>query len=372
MKEALKKIIRRFENRTFERRSFLTAFMRFSLGIFVYLISYALSAQLYPCNSERQEMVFSVDNQSAISGYDRSGTNQTWLFTDLKAPYSRKLQLEKTKTHPYSYLFPSSTEYWKDVENDYFLNNSGEIIGELLPVTGSGEPYYRDYLKPIKACLNNGLATMQTSSVVEIPTRPGDAYPERLFIATNITVASSSAGTLHLPDASYSVQRWDITKSHDIEMQEYSRAGWIPAQLIISSELNDLFTDQREFWFVETKSKALIAKVVESGSKRSVFYSSKEKQLDITSDQKNRQLFLYPSTSFGDIRLDFVKFDPGEYLFEVVNVIGKKIWSRNFMIRGDESHNIDLSFLPKGPYIYVLYDQNKNAITTKRLAIIKP
>ena len=69
--------------------------------------------------------------------------------------------------------------------------------------------------------------------------------------------------------------------------------------------------------------------------------------------------------------MNFQNFEKGRYSLVIYNTIGSRIWSNSYDISGDTTLKEDLSFLPRGTYIYTILDEYQNAIVTKRLAIIK-
>ncbi len=84
-------------------------------------------------------------------------------------------------------------------------------------------------------------------------------------------------------------------------------------------------------------------------------------------------IYLYPNPTFEKIYLQFEDTDPGNYVFQVTNIIGKKLWEKTIQIRDPNSTvNFNLSGLPKGLYLYSVINEQGERIQSKRLVIIEP
>ncbi len=348
--------------------------MKYFLCGLMLISTMGLYGQLYPCSDLTRQANYKLERASNVKGYDLAGTHQVWDFREKGASSARQIGFYQTNSHKYAYLFPTAQEYWSDIESDYFLDGAGNILGKLLPMTGSSQPLFCEFISTTKACNTISSKSVQTSAVVELPAERDETVSKRVFVKGVSSLQSSASGRLLLGDQSYTVDRWDITRGYTLEFQQYSSAGWIPADRRPSlPALVNYFSPRKEYWFVEQGTNRLLVKIIDRQGQRELMYLSTDTKGDNGGRSKTqRQFSLYPSTGFGDLKLDFINFGTGEYDFIVKNAFAKELWSRRFMINGDVSHNIDLSFLPKGPYIYVLYDKNRDVILSKRFAIIKP
>ena len=129
-----------------------------------------------------------------------------------------------------------------------------------------------------------------------------------------------------------------------------------------------------EIVFMNEDSKERLAHIKKIGDNQviSALYKSDESEVKISNVYDESNFFLYPNPTFGIVRLDFVNLPEGAYFFEVYNIIGKKLWSKKFVIRGYTTVKDDLGFLHKGTYLYSLVNSEGKKLFTKRMAIITP
>ncbi len=85
----------------------------------------------------------------------------------------------------------------------------------------------------------------------------------------------------------------------------------------------------------------------------------------------NRQVYLFPNPTFGDVKLKFVNAKIGSYKFKLINVIGKDIWAYDFSIKqSDQEIFLPLPDLAKGIYLYSIENQNGERIEARRLTVV--
>ena len=183
-------------------------------------------------------------------------------------------------------------------------------------------------------------------------------------------------GLLYLPRSYHHVKRIfrEITPSFKVEQRMGNR--WEQVDEVVISKLLPWMLDFRsEYVFVDAENKDVLAEVrlTEEDSVQSVLYKSFEEEgIKRFAPDLTEQFSLYPPTSDGNVRLDFLNFKPGKYSLVIFNIVGKKIWDQDYNVRDNIILREDLSFLPKGTYIYSLIDSQKNKLFTRRFAIINP
>jgi len=88
-------------------------------------------------------------------------------------------------------------------------------------------------------------------------------------------------------------------------------------------------------------------------------------------DLGDSNAYLYPNPSFGDVKLQIHNFPRGEYIFEVYNVIGKKLYSEPITVSTDSVvKQFRLKGLSKGTYLYSILDASGRRVQSKRLTIV--
>jgi len=90
-----------------------------------------------------------------------------------------------------------------------------------------------------------------------------------------------------------------------------------------------------------------------------------------TCDPGNRQVYLFPNPTFGEIRLKFMKAQTGSYKFKLINVIGKDIWSHDFNIKqSDQEVLLPIPDLEKGIYLYSIENKRGERLEARRLTVV--
>lgn len=82
---------------------------------------------------------------------------------------------------------------------------------------------------------------------------------------------------------------------------------------------------------------------------------------------------VFPNPTYGDLNIQVENAESGQYVFAVQNIVGKKLWTKDFTINSEQYlSQFELPFLPKGVYLYSITDDEGNRIVSKRLVIIEP
>jgi len=86
---------------------------------------------------------------------------------------------------------------------------------------------------------------------------------------------------------------------------------------------------------------------------------------------ENRQVYLFPNPTFGEVNLRFVNSKIGNYTFNLVNVIGKKLWSYDFSIKNSNQEILlPMPYLEKGIYLYSIENNKGERIDARRLTVV--
>ena len=135
---------------------------------------------------------------------------------------------------------------------------------------------------------------------------------------------------------------------------------------------------KRKFIFIDPKTGVDIAhiniKPFQKTIIESIFYriDVKPKSVLPCKGVNERNVYLFPNPTFGDVFLKFDGYGPGEYSFVVYNIIGKQISKVSFELPlGEEQTKITMPKLTKGTYLYSINNDKNKSLVTRRLSIIR-
>jgi len=323
-----------------------------------------LSSQINPCTYGGLENTytagFKLDELPDEVDMSDDNVDNVWMFLGLQSATYEEYRFEKAKSGQYSFHFPQADYVLKkpDTSEEYYIKDQDKwyIIGEASLKKGSIEPLFIDYQIPLDGCYPT---FGQPRSFYGSPFEVENAEGTKVSIRKNVKDGSSVSGKIYLPEGVYEAYRIEREVVYDYDLsvaQEYAAKAY------------------QSYFFIDKVSGEVLMEV-RLDTDRSIDwikYKSSSDNVPIRSRVGKDQFALYPSTSFGDnLRMDFLNFGKGNYTLEVYNIMGKRVWSRQYAIIGDTTLKEDLSFLPKGTYIYALLDANQNRIATRKLAIIK-
>lgn len=323
------------------------------------------------------------------------GPNKNWVFTSLQAPFTQEMVFEDpsqgSKNVPEASMVVKSGEVFERYYKS-FGNKIEEIAYKTVdPITNQIE-VFAYYVEPVlfrKAPMEYGYIFEHESkipftiSTEIIPDTLLDMLPIvpdsiRFILVTERKDSIDAWGTLELPAASFEVLREKSTIYTSTEIEAFVFGAWIevPNELI-DPEGNLLQNDTTfSYQFYSNESKEIVASVNvdEDDNANSVTYKADDIKNNIPVIQPGEtNIIIYPNPSYGDVRFEFVSFKPGTYRVDVRTVIGKKIWSKHMEIKApNSSYKEDLSFLPKGTFLYSIISSTGETIATKRLVIMKP
>ena len=324
----------------------------------------SLNAQINPCTyggiQNSYSAGFKLDDLPDDVEMSEDNTDNVWMFLELQSATYEEFRFEKAGNGQYSYHFPQADFVMMnpDASEVYYIkdNEKWYVIGEASLKKGSIEPLFIDYQIPTDGCYPT---LGQSKSFYGSPFEIVNVEGTKVKMRKNVIDSRAISGKLYLPEGYYEAYRVEREVAYDYDLSmadEYAAKAY------------------QSYFFLDKVSGELLMEV-RLDTDRSIDwikYKSSAGNVPVRSRVGKNQFALYPSTSFGDnLRLDFLNFGRGDYTLEVYNIMGKKMWSRQYDIIGDTTLKENLSFLPKGTYIYALLDSDRNRIATRRLAIIK-
>jgi hypothetical protein len=332
---------------------------------------------------------YQLDNLPESVILQPTGERQSWNFVDLKAPVVHAYAYLSADQGRYFHLFPGANlvmmdpwgveRYYRSTPTNVFL------ISEVLPVEKSNEvpviKYYEDPLRVWSSLQNPGSLDRYVGHWYVDFGREQITDPElqkydlvRVEVEEQMTEEVDARGVIYLPETITDVYRVRRSRESIVNISGKFEDSW---ELLPSSALQSIPLDvdlaASDYLFYDKNSRDVIAQVeIKNNRVHSVLFKSDADASKMFRNDGKPDFILYPSTTFGQIRLDFISFVQGTYNLEITNIIGKKIWSSTYYVQENRTMKEDLSFLPKGTYLYSLYDKDRNKLFTRRIAIIKP
>lgn len=86
----------------------------------------------------------------------------------------------------------------------------------------------------------------------------------------------------------------------------------------------------------------------------------------------SQYVYAYPNPALSIVRFKFLDIPPGDYSIKFYDVFMRSLFDKKYALTGEETVEINISQLEKGPYLYSLVDETGKKIVTKRLIVIKP
>lgn len=192
-------------------------------------------------------------------------------------------------------------------------------------------------------------------------------------------------GKLILPDAQWDVLREKVKVIRQVGVAGYFNGTWITIDNNILkqvlSEYAQFFEPDTSYYFnyYSDKTIEVVASVVSKSEEGSNPLSIEYKDgampthVDSYDDFEKPVISVYPNPTFGNVEFSFDHVPAGVYSIYVYNLLGRKEWSTT-ILKSDELRMFkrDLSELPRGTYLYSIFDSKGRKLTTKRIVIMTP
>ncbi len=340
-----------------------------------------------------------VDNLPSGVSISPPGGQQSWNFTTLQSPFTRRTVLRPAAQGPGSSAFPNA--HFVSALNDnlhaYYrkTNSRVELLGLFgIDPLGLGVETVTRFSPPAisqRAPLAYGdVNESETNLSVPFSTDalPGGVLdnlpitPDSLRIRINIqrTDEVDAWGTLTIPGGVYDVLREKRTELRETRLD--ARIGFLPWQDItdIAAQLLNLpdlgNSTEVSYYFWSDEALEPIAVLVMNQNESAVA-QAEYKANNITTNVQSVEamkpgVYAYPNPAIVSVRFEFNNLPAGRYKLKILNILGIEAWSRQYYINGNLIEKVDISSLRKGTYLYSLTDERGKTITTRRLVVIRP
>lgn len=163
------------------------------------------------------------------------------------------------------------------------------------------------------------------------------------------------------------------TKTFSLSSLEIKKEKWKPIEVTSDRVLSECFSTKtfNYYSFFDYRSLAELARLNLKPVLSFEYNTHRKFGKSDVCNLNNRQVYLYPNPTFGDVKLKFINSKSGSYTFSLINVIGKEIWSHDFKIKSSNQEVlVPMPFLNKGIYLYSIENQNGERIEARRLTVV--
>ncbi len=343
------------------------------------------------------DTLFTVfDNEIENLNLAAAGEDQTWDFSGLGAAFAQELIFRNASEGSFSAQFPSAELYTAGVNGDevYYRSNSATMIelGRTAdnPISDSLQVLI-DFTEPSlyrRAPFTYG-DTFESDSESTI-TIPGDELPDSLLASFPVAPDSirltinemqfdtmDAWGTLILPSGEFDVVRERRHTITQISLSVYIVIGWITVDPEQLGELGAFFeeTSNYSYNFYSPELKEIAARVTldQDQNPQNVEYASEQTISSVpVIAPKQQDVIAYPNPSYGHVKFQFVNLPKTNYKIVVKDLLGKEVNSKTIDLRKSSVQAMDLGNLPKGTYLFSVFDPSGHKLLTKRLLILNP
>lgn len=333
------------------------------------------------------------------------GENLTWNFTSLDGPVFENIILDANEGAAFS-EFPNATimtgqtplaeTYFRTTATEYTsLGYSGQDpIGLGLDVAFKNSPPLLERVSPL-----NYDDDSNSSSFVSVPfawddlpavitdSLPLPTTPDSIAIEveTTRTETVDAWGKVALPVGTYDVlrvRRLDITET-SVQALVPTLPGlpslWVNVTTLLGGVSPLLGGDTTlTYRYYNDESKEPIA-IIRADPVDDTPTNAQYKSVDPNSVSiiklydKKPNIYAYPNPAIDRVRFDAVNIPNGKYDLNIYNILGVKVWSRNYDFRNaSDTIQLDVSNFKKGTYLYSLVNQRGKTLATRRLVILRP
>lgn len=333
-----------------------------------------------------------IDVKPEATGYT------TWDFKNLAVSSQTTITYERPTEKPYSDFFTGADMYVQSGGIGFYYDKQSDKVVEMGlagmdPILNLIETYnlYEGHRYSHRSGITYGSTYRNEFSMKFSESKENlpDTFQGYLntFGIDSIRFVSNveeedeidAYGELQIGDKTYDVLRAKRVTIIDSEIYAYQGLfGWVPVDpelLPIEGISNFVGRDTVESYvFLANDVKAPVAQITMD---RTTNTPTRATFLDRTassttpSSNKAKEITAYPNPTYGEITFTVKNHSSNRYRLEVYNIIGVKLLSKEFSY-GSDTLKTNLQNLSKGTYLYSIFDNEGNKLTTKRLVIVTP
>lgn len=347
-------------------------------------------------------LITAVDNLPDNIAITAGGENQTWNYSDLQAPFSRRTIYGEAADGSAGADFPNADVVANIAEGaDGYFRVTDEVV-ELLGLYGAdplqlGLEVLTRFDPPViqRRAPMNFFDVNQTEAALLLPfstdNLPGGILDQlpitpdslRIRITLERLDVVDAWGNLTIPEGSYDVLREKRTEVRETRLD--AKLGFLDWQDVTDlaiqalppegADLLGMDTVVTHNFFAEGVKEAIAILTLDASE--TTVQSVEFKSSDITTSVQSADalqpgVYAFPNPAINNVRFEFSNLEPGNYDLKLFNILGAEVWSDKYFINGSRAIKIDISRLKKGTYLYNLVNDRGKTITTRRLIVVRP
>lgn len=361
------------------------------MKIHLFILLFLLYGNNLFCQIEVKNFPFSIASDTKI-GYkidlvdnsfaETKGIHQQWSLKDMNSPLYREIMVKVNKSNQsYNIKSGNTTKNIKVSKNE--MDETG-----ITFVNTSNQIYRFDFNKPILISYLNltyGARYFDNTSFSSTLMRNNLPSKLQVLIPQNIKQVKiigelkrfyhcDAEGKFLLDYGNVSALRLHVNEICFVKLINVKNNAEIKFKNseFLKSFFPD-FSNKDYYLFFSNDFKYFFAKLfkIESSNDYQIEYQDYGYNNNGFDINGNSKLFvIFPNPSYGNLKIAFTNYQTGNYNLELLNIIGKKIWSKSIYVSGEMQMRFDFSNLRKGTYLINLKDKNGNLQNTKKLVII--
>lgn len=333
-------------------------------------------------------LFYQVDELPKRISISAPGSNQLWNFASLLGPYLQyqvaqpvsenndMLQLVSDQGNKSKYVQESSTLILKSTTSLKIGNSeikSQWFTNEGLPMP-SADMDFQDTHEH-SALFQTTLPAAGAPSAWK-PYLPAGIDSLRISVLVDRKMTVDATGMLFLINGYRQESERFRVEDHLTKKIWTKKTNGDWQDVTSLTRLEDLQTEKiTSYHFVSLETGGNICNVLldKNGSPDRVIFTIPKEQAGYYKTASSSQwLLAYPNPALSYVRFKFLDLPPGEYTLKFFDVFMRGLFEKKYQIGGNETVEINISHLEKGPYVYSLQDKTGKKIATKRLIVIKP
>jgi hypothetical protein len=321
--------------------------------------------------------------------------SNNWDLNGVKAPFIRRLILTREdpsfeffkKANAFAVLNQTTREYLRIAHDSiisYGINgvdlfNDGHYYKGYYDVprlykSNKQHEHAAGYISAYKLTYDCGISQLPATIQSQLP-----YTPDSIRIVTSIEEQSSTRPSVTLDlnlqryhaflESKTIIQRTRLeTRKSNLSWQDVTRFIKFPKLFRVDTlRISSFYTDSLSTPVASLyyKSNDVLEKII---------YRAPDTFKDlIVVDDFKPNLFFFPNPySAGTLRCEMIIKNPGLYTARIVSLIGNEIWRQNYYLEYSHTLDLDISYLNKGTYFFVLEQDKNHVVATKRLLVMKP
>lgn len=346
-----------------------------------------ITSSFFPESGDTLFMSFDDAPTGIVVG--SAGVNQTWDFSSLNEAFDRFTVISDAASGSAAAEFPQA-ELYAAYENggESYFNVTSTIYEQIgykgldpadlgIEVVTHFDPSIIERRAPMNFLDINSFEGNLNLPIAadQLPQEVLDMFPiapDSVRIRVNSTRDDvvDAWGSLTIPAGTYEVLRERRIENRDTRFDILVFGNWLDVtDLVPFTEFLGLDTITTYNYFTNNiKEPIAIVTVATDGTVTQVEY--KDDQLVGTTDISSQPLHItaFPNPASDHVNFKLTDIPQGQYAIVIYNILGHKVWEKQYQLSDNSLISENLSLLSHGVYLYSLQnEENGKVISTRRL-----